>query len=120
MSDDLAELLRVFLERLATAGVPYMIVGSVAALAHGRTRATQDIDVVVDADERKLAALVASLPPERFYADADAARDARRRGSLFNVIDLETGWKLDVILLEAAAVLRAASSPARRASRSSA
>ena len=57
MSDDLAEVLRVLLERLASVGVPYMIVGSVAALAHGRARATQDLDVVVDADEKALAAL---------------------------------------------------------------
>jgi hypothetical protein len=100
VSDDLADLLRAFLERLAAVGVPYMIVGSVAALAHGRSRATQDIDVVVDADEAALAAFVAALPADRFYADADAARDARRLGLLFNVIDLESGWKLDVIPLK--------------------
>jgi hypothetical protein len=100
MSDDLADLLRVFLARLAALGTPYMIVGSVAALAHGRTRATQDIDVVVDADERALKALVAALPSERFYVDEQAAVDAHRRSTLFNIIDMDTGWKLDVIPLK--------------------
>jgi hypothetical protein len=100
MSDDLAALLRAFFERLTTAGIEHMVVGSVAALAHGRSRATQDVDVVVTGDEAVLRRLVESLPPERFYADADAAADARRRSTLFNVIDVETGWKLDLIPLK--------------------
>ena len=33
-----------------------------------------------------------------YYADLDAALDAHQRQSLFNVIDLATGWKIDLII----------------------
>lgn len=97
MSDDLAAALRAILARLEAAGIAYMVVGSVAALAYGRSRTTQDFDVVVEADEARLIAFVRSLPEDLFYASEDAARDAVRRGTLFNLIDMTTGWKIDVV-----------------------
>lgn len=97
MSDDLAAALRAILVRLEAAGIPYMLVGSMAALAYGRNRNTQDFDVVVDADEARLLAFVRDLPPDLFYASEDAVRDAVRRGALFNVIDMTTGWKIDLV-----------------------
>ncbi|MEJ7729608.1 MAG: hypothetical protein WKG00_10355 [Polyangiaceae bacterium] len=99
MSDDLVAALRAILERLGALGVDYMVVGSVAALAHGRARATQDCAVVVRAGEGRLRELVRSLPPERFYASEDAAADAVRHGSMFNIIDKTTGWKIDIVPL---------------------
>jgi hypothetical protein len=35
---------------------------------------------------------------ERFYVDADVARDALRRRSMFNVIDMTTAWKVDLVI----------------------
>jgi hypothetical protein len=100
MSDDLAATLRALLDRLAVLGLRYMLVGSVAALAHGRSRATQDFDVVVDLDETSLRRLLAALPAGRFYVSLEAALDALVRRTLFNIIDLETGWKIDVVPLK--------------------
>lgn len=100
MSDDLAASLRAILERLAKLGIPYMLVGSIAALAHGRSRATQDFDVVVSLDLASLRALLAELPASRFYVSEDAALDALQRSTMFNVIDLVTGWKIDLIPLK--------------------
>ena len=100
MSDDLVATLRAILERLEQLGLPYMLVGSVAALAHGRSRATQDFDLVVELDEARARELVRSLPGDRFYASEDAAVDAVRRRTLFNVIDMSTGWKVDLVPLK--------------------
>lgn len=58
MSDDLAATLRAIIERLSALGVEYMLVGSVAALAYGRSRATQDFDLVVALDEATARAFV--------------------------------------------------------------
>ena len=44
-----------------------------------------------------LEALLRAMPPEAYYVDADAARDAMRRRSMFNVVDLASGWKVDFI-----------------------
>jgi hypothetical protein len=40
------------------------------------------------------------LPEQAYYLSLDAARDAIRRGSQFNIIDMATGWKADLILLK--------------------
>ncbi len=100
MSDDLVATLRAVIERLEALGIDYMVVGSVAALAHGHSRTTQDFDVVVRAGGDELRAFVRSLPAGQYYASEDAAIDAARLATLFNVIDLGTGWKVDVIPLK--------------------
>lgn len=100
MTDDLANALRAIVDRLERLQIPYMIVGSVAGLAHGRPRATQDFDVVVDLDLDRLDALLAALPADRYYVSREAAVDALRRETLFNIIDMETGWKVDVVPLK--------------------
>jgi hypothetical protein len=97
MTDDLTETLREIVARLEALGIGYMLVGSVAALAHGRTRSTQDFDVVIEVRAAALRALVRSLPEERFYAAEEAAMEALERETQFNVIDMVTGWKADLI-----------------------
>lgn len=97
MTDDMRHTLDEIVRRLEAVGIRYMVVGSIAALAHGRSRATQNFDVVVDPNETALLQFVRGLPSDRFYASEDAALDALRRESMFNVIDIETGWKVDVV-----------------------
>ena len=75
-----------------------MLTGSFANALHGTPRATQDIDLVIDADEQRLRSFVRSLPPDEYYVDEDAALDAFRNESLFNVVDVQTGWKIDLII----------------------
>jgi hypothetical protein len=41
---------------------------------------------------------VASLPREDFYVNLDTALDALARRAQFNVIDVRTGWKVDLIV----------------------
>ena len=95
--------LRGLLERLVRilddAGVPFMVAGSFASTVHGLPRTTQDLDIVIDPPSlRELDALVAAIPPEEYYVDAEAARDAFRRRSMFNIVDHASGWKVDLIV----------------------
>lgn len=83
---------------LDQAGIPYMLVGSFASAYHGVSRATQDIDVVIDASEQQLQVLIQRLSGEDYYADLDAALQARQQQSLFNIVDMATGWKIDLII----------------------
>lgn len=82
---------------LDAAAVPYMLTGSLASSLHGTPRSTQDIDVVIAPDEAGLERLLAAFPDDRYYVSRDSARSAFDRSSLFNVIDLESGWKIDFI-----------------------
>jgi predicted nucleotidyltransferase len=97
VTDELIHTLREIVARLEALEIAYMLVGSVAALAHGRSRSTQDFDLVIEADASAVRDLVRSLPDERFYASEDAAIEALRHQTQFNVIDMETGWKIDLI-----------------------
>lgn len=75
-----------------------MVVGSVASSAHGAPRTTHDIDIVVQLSDSALDSLLASLPEDRFYVSREAAQQALRSRTQFNVIDMETGWKADLIV----------------------
>lgn len=96
---ELQGLLERLVRLLDDAGVPFMVAGSFASAAHGMPRTTQDVDVVIDPPSAEaLEVLVRAMPPEAYYVDIDAARDAMRRRAQFNVVDLASGWKVDLIL----------------------
>jgi hypothetical protein len=90
-----------FLERLIglldKAGIPYMVTGSMGSSLHGRPRATQDADIVIDPTEDQLRSFMAFLEQD-YYVSPDAACDAWRRRTMFNIVDLHAGWKADLIL----------------------
>jgi hypothetical protein len=92
------EVFREITAALDQAGIAYMLTGSFASAYYGAPRSTQDIDLVIEANPEQLRALVRILPGGRYYADLDAALEAHRRCSIFNVIDLASGWKIDLIM----------------------
>ena len=98
------------------AGVAYMLTGSFASVYYGSPRSTQDIDFVIAATPAQLQAFIQGLPPTEYYVDADAALDAQKRQSMFNVIDMKTGWKIDLIILKARAFSQEEFSRRRRLS----
>jgi hypothetical protein len=95
---DLRDLLERIVPALKRANVPFMVAGSFASAAHGLPRSTNDLDIVIDPTHEALDSLLEQLPAELYYVDADVARDALRRRSMFNVIDHATGWKVDFIV----------------------
>jgi hypothetical protein len=92
------EVMQRITAALDRAGIAYMLSGSFSSAYYGAPRSTQDIDLVIAATPAQLRAFVQSLSSDRYYADLDAALEAHRRQSLFNVIDLATGWKIDLII----------------------
>ena len=80
-------------------GIPYMIVGAFAGLTFGITRATYDVDILVDIEEEHFEALADRFPPPRYYADPEMMRNSVRLGMMFNLIDTEEGVKADLVPL---------------------
>lgn len=97
MSDG-GDFLRRLVALLDQARISHMVAGSFASTLHGTPRSTQDIDLVIDPNGQTLLAFVAGLAPSEYYARDTAARDALLRRSQFNVIDMATGWKADLIV----------------------
>lgn len=92
------DVVRRLIHALDAAGVPYMLTGSFASSLHGMPRATQDIDLVIAPNPANLEALLKHFPEDQYYVNRETALEAYRRGSLFNVIDFASGWKIDFIV----------------------
>ena len=92
------DIFRRIVSALNGAGIPYMLTGSFASSFHGTPRATQDIDLVIAPMASQLRHLVRLLPGAEYYVSEGAALDALGRQGQFHVIDLATGWKIDLII----------------------
>src|SRR5215207_2404591 len=75
--------------------VPYVVVGSVASSIHGFSRATADVDVVADLRPEHVAPFCDALKDE-FYVDDQAMRRALSLRRMFNLIHLDTMFKVDI------------------------
>jgi predicted nucleotidyltransferase len=94
----LASFLERVVEVLDEAQVPYMLTGSLASAFYAVPRATQDIDVVIEAQKEGIERLIDGLLAAGWYADRDAALEAWQGQSQFNAIEPDTGWKADFIV----------------------
>ena len=83
---------------LESIGICYHVGGSVASGIWGEMRYTQDIDLVADIQESQIPLLVHAFSP-RFYISEIAVKEAIELGQSFNLIDNETGWKIDLFIL---------------------
>jgi hypothetical protein len=94
----LPEVLQRIAAALDRAEVAYMLTGSFASAYYGVPRSTQDIDLVIAGTTAQLRKFVEGLPSNKYYADTETALEAHQRESMFNVIDLASGWKIDMII----------------------
>jgi hypothetical protein len=81
-------------------GAPYMIVGAFGGTIYGITRATHDIDIIVDLREKDFEALSQKFPLPRYYADPEMIKHSVEMGIMFNIIDSSEGLKADLVPLK--------------------
>lgn len=82
-----------------TLGVPYMIGGSLASAFHGTARSTLDTDLVADLRAEQIIPLVEMLKQD-FYIDEEMILDAIEHKISFNLIHLQTAFKVDVFIIK--------------------
>lgn len=99
--NELTDLFQRIVTMLGSSGIQHMIAGSFASTYYGAMRMTQDIDIVIDPSMTTLLMFVRSMPNDAYYVDESAARDALQRRAMFNVMDMQTGWKIDFIIRKA-------------------
>lgn len=92
------ELLRQLVRCFESLGIQYLVTGSIASMAYGEPRFTNDIDVVADVREGHIKGLKNCFPENEFYLSEDAVREAIRRQHQFNIIHPASGLKVDVII----------------------
>lgn len=91
------EVISYIIECLDRADVPYMIAGSFASNLYGVPRATQDADIILEIDPTRLQLLHQFIGGDFYFPD-DSAKEAVDMRGMFNVIHMQTGFKLDFIV----------------------
>jgi len=100
LTDPLLDVLSAVVNVLSHAGVEYAVTGSVASSLHGEPVFSQDIDLVVRMTPEQ-ARRVARELPQRFYRNQDAVIEAAQVAGFVNLIDSESGLKVDLSVLPA-------------------
>jgi hypothetical protein len=93
------DLLTYAIRTLDSAGINYMVTGSIVSSLQGEPRSTHDVDVVVAIEPHHVEAFLNAFSRPRFYVDEAAIREAMRLGGAFNVIDTQEGDKIDFWML---------------------
>jgi hypothetical protein len=91
------EFLNNVVEKLHQASIDYVICGSVAASFYGVERSTQDADIIINPTEEQLTNFL-KLLGDAYYVSSEAALDALKQSTIFNIIDVENAWKADLII----------------------
>jgi hypothetical protein len=78
-------------------GVAHYVGGSVASSAYGTGRSTMDADLVADLSDAHIRPLIQVLQ-SAYYVDEHAALEAVRTRSSFNLIHLQTMFKVDIFV----------------------
>ena len=95
-AEDLLEYARGVCDRL---GIFYFVVGSMATIAYGDPRLTNDIDIVIDLPNEKVDPFCDAFSGEEFYVSRQAVRAAVAKRFQFNVIHTTSGYKIDFVVL---------------------
>lgn len=94
-----ADLFFVFTQPIESAGIRYMISGSVASIAYGEPRLTNDVDIILALDASDAGKLTDIFPLDAFYCPPEeviVVEVRRARRGHFNIIHHETGHKADI------------------------
>lgn len=78
--------------------IPYFVTGSVASIAYGETRFTNDIDFVTDIKPEHIQGLLECFPEEEYYISEESIKNAIRHRFQFNIIHPASGLKVDVVI----------------------
>lgn len=93
-------VLKEFSKVLDSLDIKYAIGGSIASSVYGQVRFTQDADVMVDAFSSKTSLFYEKVS-KSFYISKEAMQQAIRLKTSFNIIHLETAFKIDIFISKA-------------------
>lgn len=95
--DEQLEFMKLIASRLDSAGIPYMMTGSMAMAIYSIPRMTRDIDLVVEVTPTDVDKIV-GLFSEDCYIDQDSVMQAVHTHGMFNIIHNDWVVKADFII----------------------
>jgi hypothetical protein len=97
MDKDASEVALSVITVLEQLGIKYLIGGSLASTVHGTPRATLDADLLADVKPEHIEQIYKKLNHD-FYISEEDMRNAIKRRTSFNLIHLNTLFKIDIFL----------------------
>ena len=94
------EAFRRIADLLKEIDIPHMLVGSFACACYGWIRSAMDVDLVILCSSEQIPPLVRRLRTMNYYADETSALQSLQKKSAFQVFDMQTEWKIDLIALK--------------------
>ena len=89
-------VLHDFVGRIEPLGIKYMLTGSMAMMRYAAFRQTADIDIVLEFDSEDKDKFIKALEPD-YYVPHTAVSRAFETKRMFNVIHIETAFKIDCV-----------------------
>jgi len=77
--------------------IQYMLSGGLALNKYSIPRMTMDIDIVVELSELNIEKFLSAFS-DNFYIDKETVKQETKRKGMFNIIDHQSGFKIDFIL----------------------
>ena len=91
------DLLQTIIQILEKLQIQYMLSGSLAFNVYAIPRATRDIDMVVELQEKNVKQFVEAIKDEFYFHEPTIKEEIKRTG-MFNIIHLVSGFKVDFIV----------------------
>ncbi len=91
-------VLELAISKLDRLEIDYMLAGSFASSLYGLARFTQDADLVLDLEAEQIEKFAEAFAPE-FYLDQEQIERAVEDRSVFNIIHLQSAFKVDFFIL---------------------
>jgi hypothetical protein len=79
--------------------IPYMLSGSVAMSLYIVPRATRDFDFIIHLLPKDIDSFIKKFQ-DGYYCDKDSIQEAVKNHGLFNIIDHDSGFKADFVILK--------------------
>ena len=98
------QVLRMVVSALQDLEIPCMLVGSFASSSHGFPRLTQDADLVVQLNRNQVDGFIGVFSRD-FYVDRGLIERALTNQTSFNIIHLQSSFKVDFFVLGTARYL---------------
>jgi hypothetical protein len=95
---ELFDLLKKIVKAFEKLNIPYLVTGSVASMAYGEPRLTNDIDIVAGIEDRHITGLIEEFQSDEFYISDSMIKEAIFRHGQFNIIHPSSGLKIDVMI----------------------
>ena len=92
------ELLEKIIKIFEVLNIPYLVTGSIASMAYGEPRLTNDIDIVAKIEEKDIKSFVNYFPEDEYYLTDAMMQKAIAYNSQFNIIHPASGLKIDIMI----------------------